>query len=261
MLSFSQREVGFTVDDGKIRAFYHAIAPFTVALLPPDGVHIGTGVLVDWKGWPLIVTAAHNFDGAKPSQMRFVLSPGGTLREGPMTRGDGCELFRGDILPVEDDFLCDDKNDIAAVRLKNRDLGPNAAFTEIDIGMRNIREGSSVILIGFAWDNSFALRGAARAVGVTTQLGRYREGLNAHSGLSSSYNEQEHFLLPYTRTEDGVRPYGISGTAAWCNQDHAGSIWVARPALVGVQTAWFERSKLLKIVRLGPLIDLLSRLA
>lgn len=260
MLSFSNSVDGFTVRDGEIRAFYHSIAPFTVALLPPDGVHVGTGVLVSWKSLPLILTANHNLLGTRASEMRFVLHPGGTLHEGPMTREDSGKLYRGVSLPVEEEVIADAQNDIAAIRLKSDHLAPASAFCDIDSRMQQINDGSTVILVGFAWDNSFPLGGQARAVGVTTQTGRYDNELNKRKDLPSTYSAEEHFLLPYTRVEDGVKPHGMSGTAAWCNKEPAGTLWTPHPTLVGIQTAWFPKSRLLQIVRLGPILDLLAPL-
>lgn len=175
-------------------------------------------------------------------------------------RRDSGELYRGVLLPVEDGLIADQQNDIVAIRLKSKRLAPASRFCEIDPRAQIIRDGSTVVLVGFAWDNSFPLKGQARAVGVTTQSGRFDSALNATRGLSSEYNPDDHFLLPYTRVDDGVRPYGFSGTAAWCNADQAGAIWAPIPILVGVQTAWFPKSKLLKIVRLGPILALLSHL-
>jgi hypothetical protein len=162
------------------------------------------------------------------------------------------------LLPVEDDAIADQENDIVAIRLNTDRLPPTARFSEIDPRAQIIRDGSTVILGGFAWDNSFPLKGQARAVGVTTQSGRFDSALNARKGLSSKYNPDNHFLLPYTRVEDGVKPYGFSGAAAWCNADQVGAVWAPHPILVGVQTAWFPTSKLLQIVRLGPILTLLS---
>jgi hypothetical protein len=206
---FDKKAEGFTVGDGEIRAFLHAIAPFTVALLPPDGHSVGTGTLINWKSSHLILTANHNLDGTKPSLIRFVFNPGGTLREGPMTREDSRELYRGVLLPVEDNSISDLKNDIAAIRLNSDNLPPAARFCEIDSRAQIIKEGSTVVLAGFAWDNSFLLEGEARAVGVTMQSGTFDSALNATPGLSSAFKPEDHFLLPYTRIDDGVQAVRI----------------------------------------------------
>jgi hypothetical protein len=259
MLEHSPLE--FTIGDGEIRAFCHSIAPHIVGLLPPDGLHVGTGTLIKWKSSQLILTANHNLDGSKPSAIRFVFYPGGTQLEGPMsTREESGGLYRGMLLPVDDNVISDQENDIVAIPLIANQLPPSAECFEIGQKTPVINDGHSVILAGFAWDNSFPLKGQARAVGVITQSGRFDSALNARKGLSSRYNPEDHFLLPYTRIDDGVRPYGISGTAAWCNADHAGSVWTSHPILVGVQTAWFPTSKLLQIVRLEPILTLLANI-
>jgi hypothetical protein len=177
-----------------------------------------------------------------------------------MTREDSGELCRGVRLPVDDAAVTDQANDIAAIRVKRDWLPSTVRFAQIDPRAEAIKDGSTVVLAGFAWDNSFPLKGEARAVGVTIQSGRFDSTVNATKGLSSNYNTNDHFLVPYTRTEDGVRPHGFSGTAAWCNAEQAGAVWAPHPVLVGVQTSWFPRSKLMQVVRLGPVLRLLGNL-
>jgi hypothetical protein len=251
----------FTVGDAEIRPFYHSIAPHIVALLPPDGVTVGTGTLIKWKSSHLILTANHNLERNRPSAVRFVFHPGGTLREGPMTtREDSGGLYRGVLLPVDDNVIFDKGNDIVAIPLGVKQMPETAKFYEIGPKAPVLNDGNTIILAGFAWDNSFPLKGQARAVGVITQSGRFDGRLNATKGLSSRYNSEDHFLLPYTRVDDGVTPYGISGTGVWANSDQAGSVWTAHPILVGIQTAWFPKSKLLQIVRLDTVLALLTNI-
>ncbi|MGO9273114.1 MAG: hypothetical protein ACLQOO_23245 [Terriglobia bacterium] len=251
---------GLTIDDVQARAFYHSIAPHIVALLPPDGLTVGTGTLVKWKSSHLILTANHNLEGSKPSAIKFAFYPGGTLREGRMSsREDSGGLCRGVLLPADDNVIADEKNDIVAIPLDVRQLPATARFYEFGEKAPIPNDGNTVFLAGFAWDNSFPLKGQARAVGVITQSGVLDSVLNATKGLSSTYNPEDHFLLPYVM-DDNIRPYGISGTGAWGNTDHAGSVWTSQPVLVGVQIAWFPGSKLLQIVRLGPVLSLLRRL-
>jgi len=251
---------GFTVEDAQIRAFCHSVAPHIVALLPPDGVTVGTGTLIKWKSSHLILTANHNLDGSKPSAIRFAFCPGGTLREGPMnSREDSGDLYRGLLLPVDDSVIVDKKNDIVAIPLNVKQLPKAAVFYEISQKVPVPEDGNMVFLAGFAWDNSFPLQGQARAVGLITQSGAYDSALNATKGLYSKYSPADHFLLRYA-VDDGVKPYGISGTGAWGNANHAGPVWTSRPILVGVQIAWFKKSRLLQIVRLGPILALLANI-
>lgn len=251
----------FTVADGEIRAFLHVIAPHIVALLPPDGLHVGSGTLIKWKSSHLILTANHNLNGTKASDIRFVFYPGGTLRDGPMdAASDRTFLSRGLLMPVEDDIFTDEQHDIAAIPLKVKDLPSAARPYELSPRQPILGDGNTIILAGFAWDNSFPLQGEARAVGITTQTGTFDSSLNSKQGLSSNYDPEYHFLLPYTRVTEGVRPYGISGTGAWCNAGRTGTIWAPSPVLAGVQTSWFSTSKILQIVRLGPIVSLLTRL-
>jgi hypothetical protein len=156
--------------------------------------------------------------------------------------------------------IADKGNDIVAIPLSVKRLPAAAKFYEIGQKVPVPQDGNTVTLAGFAWDNSFPLKGQARAVGVITQSGRFDGALNATKGLSSRYNPEDNFLLPYTRIDDGVLPYGISGTGVWGNADHATSVWTPHPVLVGVQTAWFAKSRLLQIVRLGPILSLLANI-
>jgi hypothetical protein len=163
-------------------------------------------------------------------------------------------------VPIEKETVADKANDIAAIPLKLEQPPGAAKFYEIDPKTPIVEDGNTVLLAGYAGDNSFPLDNQSRAVGVTVQTGRFNAQLNSRTDLPYTYNPVDQFLLPYTRTHEGIRPHGISGAAAWCNMDHEGEVWAARPTLVGVQTSWFPKSKLLKIVRLGPVLSLLQKL-
>jgi len=163
-------------------------------------------------------------------------------------------------MPVGDEIVADKSNDIVAIPLNLEGLPGAAKFYEINDRASTINDGVTVVVAGFAGDNSFPLPKDSRAVGVTVQTGKFDTTLNSRKFLSSNYRAADHFLLPYSRVEDGVRPYGISGAGAWCNADSPGDVWAARPLLVGVQTSWFPNPKLLQIVRLGPVLSLLERL-
>jgi hypothetical protein len=256
MFENSPRE--FTLGDAEGRAFLSAVAPYIVAVLLPGG-DVGTGTLVRWKSVGLVLTANHNLEGTKRSEVRFCFYPGGSLRDGPMTAEDRGDLYRGVLVPVGDEIIGDRPNDIVAIPLNLEHLPGAAKFYEIDHRASTINDGATVVLAGFAGDNSFPLPKDSRAVGVTVQTGKFDTTLNSRKFLSSSYRAADH-LLPYSRVEEGIRPHGISGAAAWCNGDCPGDVWAARPLLVGVQTSWFPRPKLLQIVRLGPVLSLLERL-
>jgi hypothetical protein len=129
MFENSPRE--FTLGDAEVRAFLSAIAPHIVAVLPPEG-DVGTGTLVRWKSIGLVLTANHNLDGTKPSEVGFCFYPGGSLLDGPMTARDHGALYRGQLMPVDDAMIADKANDIAVTPL-NLEHPPGAAtFYEID---------------------------------------------------------------------------------------------------------------------------------
>lgn len=257
MFENSPRE--FTLGDAEVRAFLGAVAPHIVAVLLPGG-DVGTGTLARWKSTGLVLTANHNLDRTKPSEVRFCFYPGGSLREGPMTAQDRGDLYRGVLMPVGDETIADKSNDIVAIPWNLEHLPGAAKFYEVDHRVSTINDGATVVLAGYAGDNSFPLPQRSRAVGITVQTGRFDTTLNSRKGLSSEYRPADHFLLPYSRVEEGIRPYGISGAGAWCNADCPGDVWAARPLLVGVQTSWFATSKLLQIVRMGPILSLLEGL-
>ena len=215
----------FTLGDAEGRAFLSAVAPYIVAVLLPGG-DVGTGMLVRRKSIGLVLTANHNLDGTKLSEVRFCFYPGGSLRDGPMTAEDRGDLYRGVLVPVGD---ADRSNDIVAIPLNLEHLPGAAKFYEIHHKALTINDGATVVLAGFAGDNSFPLPKNSRAVGVTVQTGKFDTTLNSRKFLSSSYRTADHFLLPYSRVEEGVRPYGISGAGAWCNADSPGNVWAARP--------------------------------
>ncbi len=256
MFENSPRE--FSLGDAEARAFSSAIAPHIVAVLPPGG-DVGTGTLVCWKSIGLVLTANHNLDGTKPSEVRFCFYPGGSLGDGPMTPQAHGDLYRGVLTPADDVMFADKANDILAIRLNLEHLPGAAKFYQIDPRVPTINHGATITLAGYACDNSFPLPQNSRAVGVTVQSGRFDTTLNSRRDLSSQYRAADHFLLPYSRGEEGIRPYGISGAGAWANAGCPSEVWSACPLLVGVQTSWFPNAKLLQIVRLEPILTLLER--
>ena len=68
-------------------------------------------------------------------------------------------------------------------------------FYETHLKALTINDGATVVLAGFAGDNSFPLPKNSRAVGVTVQTGKFDTTLNSRKFLSSSYRTADHFLL------------------------------------------------------------------
>ena len=92
MFEIANRE--FTLGDAEDRAFSQCLSAL-YCRLPLPGGDLGSGTLVRWKSIGLVLTANHNLDGTKLSEVRFCFYPGASLRDGPMSAEDLGYPYRG----------------------------------------------------------------------------------------------------------------------------------------------------------------------
>jgi hypothetical protein len=251
----------YDVDRAEYMAFVHAIAQHTVGLSILNGHNIGTGTLLEWDGKHYILTALHNLEGTKPTDLRFFLTPTGNAEEGSMASHASrlTALSSGKQLPVDDAYLSDAANDLAAIPLaQGYELPAGASFYVPTLEPMQITPGASLALVGYAASNSVAISGNRRAIGMITEHVRFDPEMQHQADLPSSYDPERHLLTQYTRAADGIEPYGISGTGLWCNRT-VQQVWSPRPGLVAVQVGWFEKKQLLKSVKIQVAYDMIRK--
>jgi hypothetical protein len=155
--------------------------------------------------------------------------------------------FVGDCLRVGVPFV-DAANDIAAFPLESTTLVPDyMRFFRIEKTLAPIPDSTSIVVLGFPVDNSVLYSRITplrvwKALGLTTEHGLYLDSLQDRYALHSSFDVMRHFVMEYSRAQDGITPPGFSGAGAWCVANSAGLVWHAEPVLAGVFTCWHRKT-------------------
>ena len=180
----------YDADRAEYMAFVHAIARHTVGLSILNGRNIGTGTLLEWQGRRFILTALHNLDGTKPSEVRFFVTPPGNAEEGSMASHASKlrQLSSGQQLPVDDAYLSDQANDLAAIPLLQSYEPPvGASFYVPNQDPIVIEPGASLILVGYAVSNSIPVSPQFRAIGMISEHAKFDPTAQFRSDLPSRF--------------------------------------------------------------------------
>jgi hypothetical protein len=252
----------FELDRAEYMAFNEAILRSTVGIATNNNTGVGTGTLVSFGARNFVSTAAHVIKGASLPEIRYFLPPSTPLKEHSMRNGlPPIEMaYAGDCLKTDGEPIVDDANDLAAIPLAFSPLMPSyMRFVPIEGCLESIRDRASVLIVGFPVANSAPLDSVnrssklGRAVGLTSEHAVFSEAIQTQFVLPSSYDPNTHFLVEYSRMDDGILPFGFSGAAAWCSITSRGSIWAATPVFTGVVTRWVPKTNynphLLQITR------------
>jgi len=243
-------------------ALRERISSYSAGILTDGGRGVGTGTLVRRGAERLILTADHVLRGTNLSELRFVFRPQGTLQEAPL-RGLARKrplLSSGRLLRGE--LVRDTGNDLAAVVISGSQEigGPSDWYDATDAQTVQIRDGASVLYVGFPVDNSVDIGPNIKAVGAVADHLKYDSALISADTLDSSFNPETHFLIKYAMGKEGLEPHGLSGAGMWCPRVAASGVWAPTPLLVGVITAYRRKPELLEVANLGCVLQLLSRL-
>jgi hypothetical protein len=255
----------FDLNKSEYLAFTEGISRYTVGVRTDGGRGIGTGTVLLRDRKKVLLTADHVLDGVDMAQVRFYLRPEGTMIE-VSVRDDVVPRPRtftfGDTLNLTGPPARDKKNDLRTLRIADtQELSGAAKFYDASkLTEYEIRDGASVVILGFPVSNSAPLAPGLIALGATSDHSKYDSKLNSLSGLPSAFDPLEQFLINYTRIEDNLDPEGFSGAGVWVNGDTAGGVWRPNPVLAGVVTGYFAKKRLLLAARIGPVLRLLDRL-
>lgn len=252
----------FELDRAEYMAFNEAILRSTVGIATNNNTGVGTGTLVSFRERNFVLTAAHVIEGTDLSEIRYYVPPSTPLKEHSMRKGlPPVEMaYAGDCFKTHGQPIVDDANDLAAIPLAISPLMPRyMQFIPIEGCLKTMRDGASVLIVGFPVANSALLASASegskwiRALGLTSEHAQFSEALQTEFVLPSTYDPDIHYLIEYSRMDDGILPFGFSGAAAWCSLTPQGSVWAAVPAFAGVVTRWVQETNqsphLLQITR------------
>jgi len=252
--------------DVKFKAFIERITWYSLGIvnIRADVNHqekvmadaIGSGTACMWKGHRLILTAEHVVGDAEPDDLAFLLRVDDALNWEGIGKPE--KVVPRVKLPIEA-IVRDKKDDLAAIVLSSQLLvSSRIQFCELPkqlMKRRTLRRKGSLILHGFPRDQQFVLSEqkvsnaavnyfAARPIILPATI-----AAPPSRALSSDYDPDRDVLVNYEPRELGMKPYGFSGAAVWCERlGQSGPIWTASPMLFGVQTRAYMTSKLLQLV-------------
>jgi hypothetical protein len=236
----------FEIDRAEYMAFNEAILRSTVGLAVNNNRGIGTGTLVSYRERTFAFTAEHVIRDVDLQEIRYFVPPSTPLIEHSMRDGlpQKFELaYAGDCFKVDGNAIIDRGNDLAAIPLVPSPLMPSyMQFVPIENCLEAINDGASVLLVGFPVDNSTVVSGMNKALGLTSEHAVFSRSLQTQLTLRSSYDPSRHFLIDYSRINDGITPYGFSGAAAWCSRPSGSPIWAAKPIFAGIINGWVEKT-------------------
>lgn len=265
------------------RGWFEGIAWSTVGIAPPEKVplekHVhGTGVCVQFRGTPYVVTVRHlvldiqNL-GFQPGDLRFLSRPDVPLQvdfTGRIPRRiRGMHLREAFSLPIAGVSMSGPVGDLAALQVEGRAQAHGfARFHDLDEDGKSPEPGAWVIVFGMAEEMLMASRvryggNIPFAIGpyaLESTFQEYREELLA--GYNHNFDPQVHYLCDFETGDaaDGLQtPHGMSGGGAWLIRlPVKGRLWEPALPLVGIQSAWYSRLRLIRVTRVEALIRLLE---
>ena len=217
---------------------------------------IGTGGAYRWRNKHIILTAKHVLEDAAESDVAFLPRTGTSLgweRPGEFTGMS--ERIGGS---VEKIVYCL-WEDLAAIVLSDKCISQlNVEFCELPNRFSSdtsLSTNGAVLVIGFPFDKVFEVSRIRTSGHTTISLGCPCESFwgeivrDQERALGSGYDPECHLLIRFEPASLGRRPHGYSGATVWCDRRNSKGIWTAEPLLLGIQTHAYEKSGLLRAVR------------
>jgi hypothetical protein len=249
------------------RAVQEAFAGHVVAIFINGGRSIATGTLVEWQARRFILTASHNFADSEPSKATFFTRGKGPLIETTAEQAHktmALSYMQGNTLSVsrvlaESD---EDHDDLAIFEVLNlTNIAPGASFYNLLDSPLTISNGATVMTMGYASASSYEFAPGVHGVIPAGDIASFSNSLNARNDLHSRYDSSRHFVVPYTRTEDNIKPHGFSGAGAWLSLQPQGLLWKPIPFLGGVVTRWHSQHNLIQITHINSVLELFRKIS
>lgn len=262
------------INEAATVAFSEYITSCTVIVTSDeDRFDHGSGVAVRYKGKEYILTAAHVL---KPLQdhrkLKFLGRPSVpfknvTFNQLPGIRDKGINSFgfsEAARVHVSKCIYGAPDEDVAAIEVKNvHDSLPQTIFHDLS-------EHGSVQPLAGTLASAFGFPGEI-ATHVTHKITGHRGVmlLSLHMDVKiqdislapEKLNPAINFITDYTFEESGCDPKGMSGCGIWSRPKHStGFVWSPYTTrLLGIQSSFYPRSKLLFAVKIERVMSILSQ--
>lgn len=256
--------------DPRTQAVLEAVAWHTVAIVPEKRLELATGVCLRFRDEYWVVTAGHAIKAWGLDRVFFITRPPVTLltaAKGDLVRrfreeGSAHERFRPTIVGyVESDVV----EDLILLRLAEPEGG--IQFHALETAISSPTVGEQVLIFGLPMETA---RNATDAVsgekaGMVFFTFDWLPVVDRSEQDFMDYDPRVHFLVDFPEGPDPTdyvtEPHGLSGAGLWRPPRPAPKdrIWNPRTVtLVGIQTGWYSRSRLLKATRIERVVDLLT---
>jgi len=267
-------------DEEGSKALQHYYASCSVVInSKTPGFEHGTGVAVRFNGQDYIVTAAHVLKNEPRNEKLLIIGrPDSNLKEVekhelPRAFFDGTHgrinSSTGTHVTITDRLARKELGDIAALKVQNTNATlPHTVFHDLSAQREtDIPEGKPVVVCGFPGE--LALHAQHRMTGqIGVAVFTYFAWQHIVALPQSSdqldpcnpFDANIDFITDFILENDTCDPKGMSGGGAWTiPKIKEGEVWSPRRTqLLGIQSGFYRRSKLLRLVRVERVLDLLS---
>ena len=232
----------------------------------------GSGVAVKQANQYYILTAAHVLKQEPDNEkIRFIGRPNAPFIEvhkdhlpdavfkgsyGPIVYSTAVQI------PIEDRIIGTGDEDIAALKIQNAEnYLPHTIFHDIsDQGETNISVGEIVTICGFPGELAQQVEhSVTREHGAAAFRQFEHREIKPILDAPVELNPEIYFITDYTFDDKTCNPKGFSGCGVWSiPKVKEDKFWAPqRSKLLGIQSAFYPDSKLLKVVRVERITNLL----
>ena len=261
------------IEEEGYNALLQYIASCTVIVTGVDkNFQHGSGVAVKYANQYYILTAAHVLkEEPDNKQIRFIGKPNAPTKiahkddlpnaaflgtNGPLAYSEAVSLF------IEDRIIGIDDEDIAALKIYDAaKYLPYTSFHDLSSqGDTKISVGETVNIFGFPGEIAQFVEHRMTSKQGNIAFSQFQQQeVRQISDAPCELNPDVYFITDYSFDDNTSAPKGLSGCGVWnIPKVTDNKIWSPQQSqLLGIQSAFYPDSKLLKVIRIERIIKLL----
>lgn len=211
----------------------------------------GTGVAGNWGEHHFILTAKHLLEGAEPGDVRIAPLPSEGLKfDIRQARTIQTLKMRDQVPHIQ---RCE-WEDLALLGLPADSLGADVEFVDMATSWVDPPEGETVHGVGFPLSHS--IPASSERIGniihnsvMLRPVVFYGQVSHKPTFSASGFEADRHYLFSYDLANQGSHPAGISGAAAWLQQESKGIVWTPIFTFAGICTHAYRGGKIERVVK------------
>ncbi len=248
-------------------AIEEALTYSTLGISPDDGENdVGSCVALSYEGKKFIVTARHVVEGKDHHDFRFYFRDDEPQRRITIKELTSIQTMSGRQwirIPVATIILSDEIDDLALLLIDQDYNLKNLRFYNLHSESIIYEEGRDLVLFGFAQElirTAENIYTGERGYALISCF-EWRSIISATKPLNN-YDPSKHFLMEFYHDDQGIAsPKAMSGCGVWIPKKLSKpGIWVPEDniTLCGIQSSWYEDSRILKATKIERLLALLN---